>query len=633
MTIENPPSSSGVSEAERFGLFVKGVTDYAIYMLTPEGIISSWNAGAVRFKGYAAEEILGQHFSRFYTEADIASGLPARALKTALECGKFEDEGLRVRKDGTHFWATVVIDPIRDGNGELIGFTKITRDITESRRAAEALRASEEQFRLLVQGVTDYAIYMLSRDGIVTNWNAGAQRIKGFEADEVVGTHFSRFYTQEDREIGLPAKALDLAVANDGFENEGWRVRKDGSRFWAHVVIDPIKNALGELIGFAKITRDITERRETAAALEKTKESLFQSQKMESIGRLTGGIAHDFNNLLSVIANGIEILRLTTAVPSHIKTLDSMARATSRGASLTQQLLGFARQQPLKHEKQDLNRIISSFEPVLRRALKSSIQFNIRPAPSVLCALVDGTQFEAALLNLVVNASDAISENGTVTLESSLVELAENEVQELPAGRYVCVSVADTGEGIAPDTLGRVVEPFFTTKPIGKGTGLGLSQVYGLMQQSQGGMVIKSVVGDGTHVALYLPALASEDLPLSLTRSNNKALVVDDQPDVLDMAAELFRALGYNVFAANNGKDALEILQHNSDIKLLLSDIVMPGISGLELAHAALDIIPGIKIILATGYSAEAVATREEHADKFSVISKPYKIAEIVQRL
>jgi PAS domain S-box-containing protein len=632
MTIKKSSLEAGISEAERFGLFVKGVTDYAIYMLTPEGIISSWNAGAARFKGYTAEEIIGQHFSRFYTDADIASGLPALALKTALENEKFEDEGLRVRKDGTHFWASVVIDSIRDESGELIGFTKITRDITESRRAAEALRASEEQFRLLVQGVTDYAIYMLSSDGIVTNWNAGAQRIKGFEADEVVGTHFSRFYTEEDRELGLPAKALTLAVVNNGFENEGWRVRKNGSRFWAHVVIDPIKNALGELIGFAKITRDITERRETAAALEKTKESLFQSQKMESIGRLTGGIAHDFNNLLSVLANGIEILRLTTAVPAHIKTLDSMARATSRGASLTQQLLGFARQQPLKHEKQDLNRVINSFEPVLRRALKSSIQFNVKLAPTLPSAVVDATQFEAALLNLVVNASDAIAEHGRVTLQSYVVELGDNEVKELQAGRYVCISIADTGEGIAPDTLERVVEPFFTTKSIGKGSGLGLSQVYGLMQQSKGGMAIKSVLGSGTEVCLYLPVLDDDALSLTLT-TKNKALVVDDQPDVLDTAAELFRTLGYNVFAANNGKDALDILRQNSDIKLLLSDIVMPGINGLELAHAALDIIPGIKIILATGYSAEAVATQSEYADKFAVISKPYKIAEIVQRL
>ena len=299
------------AESEHFRLLVANITDYALYMLSPAGYVISWNPGAERFKGYAPAEVIGQHFSRFYTEEDRAVNLPARALQIAIDEGKFEDEGWRLRKDGRRFWASVVIDPVWDNEGTLIGFAKITRDITDRKKAAEALHASEEQFRLLVQGVMDYAIYMLSPDGTITSWNSGAVRIKGYQHPEAMGTHFSRFYTEEDRATRLPMAALKTAAEEGRFEGEGWRVRKDGSRFWAHVVIDPIRNALGELIGYAKVTRDITERRHAAEALERAKEALFQSQKLEAIGTLTGGIAHDFNNLLSVVVNGIEILAIS----------------------------------------------------------------------------------------------------------------------------------------------------------------------------------------------------------------------------------------------------------------------------------------------------------------------------------
>ncbi|WP_229202329.1 PAS domain-containing protein [Pseudoduganella aquatica] len=258
---EKPLRPASAIEAERLRLFVSSVTDYAIYTLSPEGIVTSWNAGAQRFKGYTEAEILGEHFSRFYSDDDRAAGRPAMALAVARDAGRFEDEGWRIRKDGTRFWASVVLDPIRDHNGELLGYAKITRDITARRKEQEALHASEERFRLLVQGVTDYAIYMLSPEGLVSNWNEGARRIKGYGSDEVTGTHFERFYTEPDRAAGLPMQALATARRDGRFEREGWRVRKDGSQFWAHVVIDPIIDSMGELIGYAKITRDVTERR------------------------------------------------------------------------------------------------------------------------------------------------------------------------------------------------------------------------------------------------------------------------------------------------------------------------------------------------------------------------------------
>ncbi len=629
----SPATPSTPAAPDRFQQLVTSVTDYAIYMLSPEGIVNTWNAGAQRFKGYTPDEIIGRHFSEFYTPEDRASNKPERALATARNEGRFEDEGWRVRKDGTRFWASVVIDPVRAADGELIGFAKITRDITERKRAAEALHASEEHFRLLVQGVTDYAIYMLSPDGEITNWNAGARRIKGFDDKEVVGSHFSRFYIPEDREQGIPMLALATALKDGRFESEGWRLRKNGERFWAHVVIDPIRNQLGELIGFAKVTRDITERRDAALAIEKASEALFQSQKLEAIGKLTGGVAHDFNNLLSVMSNGLTVLRLRLSNPDDMRVMEAMERAVTRGATLTQQLLTFARQQPLKQDNYDLNEVLSSFEAVLRRAVRGSVRFDLLLGTGLPLVLVDAPQVEAAVLNLLVNARDATPDGGRITVSTGVTHLRAQQVGTLPAGRYVTVCVEDTGEGMSADIIARAVEPFFTTKAVGKGTGLGLSHVYGLMHQSGGDLAIVSTPGAGTSVSLYFPALASfaEESPIDTGRE--KALIVDDQTDVLELAVELFRTLGYDVLSANNGADALAILQRTSGIDVLFSDVMMPGMSGIELGKEARRLYPDMKIILASGYATTALKEFEGDAPEFPMLTKPYSMAQILRKL
>ena len=328
----------------RYQLLVDAVTDYAIYMLDAEGYVVSWNSGAQRLKGYSAKEIVGCHFSRFYPEADVRAGMPARTLATAAREGRFEAEAWRIRKGGTRFWAHIVVDPVRSPTGELLGFAKVTRDLTERRNAEESLHRSEEQFRLLVQGVTDYAIYMLDPNGIVTSWNVGAQRIKGYLPEEVIGSHFSRFYRPEDRERGQPQATLATAVREGRFEAEGWRVRKDGSHFWANVVVDPIRDDEGRIIGFAKVTRDVTEKHNNQLALERAREALFQSQKLEAIGQLTGGVAHDFNNLLMVVLSSLELLRKRVPDDAALKRLiDNAAQGAKRGVTLTQRMLAFAR--------------------------------------------------------------------------------------------------------------------------------------------------------------------------------------------------------------------------------------------------------------------------------------------------
>lgn len=618
-----------------FELLVAGISDYAIYMLSPQGIIVSWNSGAERFKGYKADEIIGQHFSRFYSEEDKNAGLPARALNIALSEGKFEAEGWRIRKDGSRFWTSVVIDCLYDTCGEHIGFAKVTRDITERKEAQEALRESEQHFRMLVQGVTDYAIYMLSPSGEVTNWNAGAQRIKGYAAEDVLGTSFSRFHTPEDRAAGLPALALATAAREGRFEREGWRIRKDGSRFWAHVVIDAIHNDDGTLAGFAKITRDITEKKNAAEELERANAALFQSQKMEAIGQLTGGIAHDFNNLLSVISSALEVLPLKTRDVGDLKIVESMRRAVDRGATLTQQLLSFARQQPLKSEKNSVNNIIRSFEAVLRRAGNSTISFALDLDPKVNAVYVDASRLETAVLNLVVNARDAMPSGGSLVISSSNVIIDDKEVNGLAAGHYVKVSVTDTGCGMTPEVAARAFEPFFTTKEIGKGTGLGLSQVYGFIAQSGGTVTVSSRVGEGAVVNIFLPASTEETAERAEDEVNvDKALVVDDEPDVLEIAAALFRNIGYEVYTANNGQDALEILKRTKDISVLFSDVMMPnGMNGFELAQHTRKLYPEIKILLASGYPLPALKAHHMRVDEFSFVNKPYRLAELARKL
>src|SRR4051794_9562845 len=440
-----------------FRILVDGVVDYAIFMLDAGGWVTTWNSGAERIKGYRADEIIGSHFSRFYTEEDRQAGMPERVLSIAAETGRFETEGWRVRKDGSRFWANVVLDAIRNEAGELIAYAKVTRDMTERVGAEVALRESEERFRILVQGVADYAIYMLDPEGRITNWNLGGERIKGYPADEIVGQHFSIFFTDEDRATGEPAREIATASREGRFEGEGWRVRRDGTTFWAGVVVDRILDPDGNLLGFAKVTRDLTEKKKAEEELERARAALAQAQKMEAIGQLTGGVAHDFNNLLTVIANSLDLLSDSARDEAQKRRIIDIAqRAAERGAKLNQQLLAFSRRQPLRPEPHDINALIGGFEPVLRRACREAIEFELDLSPVPLAARIDAQQFETALLNLVVNARDAMPAGGSLCISTRLetIDMASvGATSDLTSGRCVKIAVSDNGEGMEPETV------------------------------------------------------------------------------------------------------------------------------------------------------------------------------------
>jgi PAS domain S-box-containing protein len=614
-----------------FKLLVQSIVDYAIYMLDTKGNVTSWNAGAERIKGFQADEIVGKHFSNFYTEEDRAAGVPKRVLETARCEGKFAGEGWRVRKDGTRFWASVVVDRINDENGKLIGFAKITRDMTEQREAQHALLEAERRFRILVQGVTDYAIYMLDPEGRVTNWNAGAERIKGYSPEEIVGEHFSRFYTPEEIESGVPQRALETARETGRYEAEGWRVRKDGTRLWASVVIDAIKDEDGELIGFAKITRDQTDKRETQLRLEESREQLFRSQKMEALGQLTGGLAHDFNNLLTAILGAADLAGRNISDPEKLKRmLEGIRNSAQRGASLTKQLLAFARAQPLEIRQIDLKSFMGDVTTLVRPSLRTDIELVTEISDQLWPVDADAGALELAILNLAFNARDAMKEGGTLRISAQNVVL--NGKPDGLKGEHVALKVADTGTGMSPETMERVFEPFFTTKSFGEGTGLGLSQVFGFAKQIGGGITVDSEVGKGSNFTLYLPA--SRGSTASESKANGvhalgKVLVVEDDTLVAELAAGMLDELGFETVVAHSAKEALDRLAGGEKPKLIFSDIVMPGgISGIELARKVRDRFPELPILLTTGYSEQVAGTHG-----FPVLQKPYEMDSLADAL
>lgn len=615
--------------AEVFQLLVDSVTDYALYMLGPDGNVVTWNSGAERFKGYSADEIIGKHFSNFFTPKDRAAGLPEHILSTAAEQGRFETEGWRLRKDGSKFLAHAIVDAIRDEEGQLVGYAKITRDITERRRLEEATYQNALQLRMLVQGVRDYAIYMLDKGGRITSWNSGARAIKGYEEQEVLGQHFSLFYTEQDRARGVPAFALGTALQDGKFEAEAERVRKDGSLFWAHVLIDPIYNEAGEHVGFAKITRDITEKKNAEQELRQAQAALLQSQKLQALGELAGGIAHDFNNLMTVVRGSTDFLLRQPDLPADKRTkyLHVMLETAERASSLTSQLLAFARRQPLEPEVVDLNVRLDALGEMLQRTLGSVYDLKLDLAPALWPVEIDPTGLETALLNAVLNARDAMPGGGQLTIKTANVSRGESEV--------VLLSIADTGEGIPPETLERVFEPFFTTKPTGKGTGLGLSQIHGFAVQSGGGIDIASEVGVGTTLSIHLPRTRREFARADTKDSGTsvppgiKVLLVEDSDHVRYFARHLLEDLGCRVVEAADAAEALTLAEKEA-FDVVFSDIVMPGESGLELAVKITEKY-GTPVLLASGYSSKQFIPKNER--KYPILRKPYKIEALAGAL
>ncbi|HEY6640782.1 ATP-binding protein [Povalibacter sp.] len=501
-----------------------------------------------------------------------------------------------------------------------------------------ALQRSELQFHQLVAGVADCAIYMLDATGHIASWNPGAERIKGHSATEIIGRHFSEFYTPEDRAIGKPALALATAASQGKYEAEAWRLRKDGTRFWASVLIDAIRNDEGRIVGFAKITRDMTEKR----AMQ---EQLHQSQKMEAIGQLTGGVAHDFNNLLTVILGNLESIgrRIPQDNDRLLRAVQHATEGAERAATLTQQLLAFARRQPLNPKPTDLNRLIARLDGLLRQTLRENIALDCVFSPDTCHVEIDAHQLESTLLNLAVNARDAMPQGGRITIETTTVRIDEHSKEFISAlpGDYVQISVTDTGRGMSADVLARAFDPFFTTKPFGEGTGLGLSQVFGFVTQSGGHVRLQSEPGRGTTAKIYLPRVSGvipvedatkHEAPVR-GRAGEAILVVEDDDDVRVYSTEALRELGFTVLEAQDGVSALRMLERHPEIRLLFTDVGLPGINGRELVEAARSRRADLPVLFTSGYERNALMHDGRLDPGVDLLSKPFTRAQLASRI
>ena len=544
--------------------------------------------------------------------------------------------------------AAMPVRELADVGHELVA-ASARRKRTEQQRLQTATQESEQRFQLLVQGVTEYAIYMIDPNGNVTNWNSGAARIKGYAADEIIGRHFSTFYTPEDRGDNLPARALQTAMTAGKYEAEGWRLRKDGSRFWASVVIDRINDAEGKLVGFAKITRDITERRDAQHRLEIAREQLYQSQKMDAVGQLTGGVAHDFNNLLTIIIGNLDTAKRTLenwkegAQGRLQRAIDHALTGANRAATLTGHLLAFSRRQPLEPKLLDVNKLLNQLSVFLKPTLGEEVQLETVGAGGVWQVEADAAQLETAILNLAINGRDAMPNGGKLTVEASNVLLDEDYCSknaEVRPGQYVQIAVTDNGSGMTADILTHAFEPFFTTKQIGQGTGLGLSQVYGFVKQSGGNVKIYSEPGQGTTVNIYLPrAHGKSGEGLEQTTAAPSAygqetiLVVEDDADVRAFICETLRDLNYTVLQASDAPAALNLLDGAGHIDLLLTDVILPGPNGRELVNDALVKRPSLKVLFMTGYSRNAIVHQGRLDEGVQLIQKPLTQATLAAKI
>ncbi len=663
-TIEHasrPSSAEHLRQSEeRFRLLVDSVRDYAIFMLDPQGHVLTWNTGAERFKGYRADEIIGSHFSRFYTPEALARGLPDEELKAARTVGSFEDEGWRVRKDGTLFWANVVITAMRDETGELVGFSKVTRDLTQRRNHEEALRQSEERFRLLVEGVGDYAIFMLDVNGKVATWNVGAQRIKGYSADEIVGQHFSVFYPQEAVDSGWPEHELQVATESGRFVDTGWRVRKDGTQFWANVTITAMRDAVGRLLGFAKLTRDMTQsQRVVAIEMEhQQREEILDSERSARMAaqratrvkdEFLATLSHELRTPLSAILGWTQILlkgHATSAADQRraVEVIDRNARAQ---VQLIDDLLDLSRimSGKLRLDLQQvsmLDVVQAAVDSAAPAAATKDIRVRSLLDPSRMIVNGDAGRLQQVVWNLLTNAIKFTPKGGQVQV---LLQRVNSHIE---------LSVADTGVGIPASFIDQVFDRFSqrdssSTRQHG-GLGLGLAICKQLVEL-HGGTIRAASPGDGEGSTFFV------ELPLSIMQVEAESrrahptteaseverlvmpslagihvFVVDDEADARVLLKRVLEDQGAAVTVFDSADGALAAMK-TSRPSVIVSDVGMPGTDGYQMMRTLRSTesrdsrVPALAL---TAFARAEDRKRSLVAGFQAHLAKPFDMAELV---
>lgn len=621
MADPNRPLDLGIVTDADYRLMVDSIADYAIFFLDPDGIVLSWNTGAKRLKGYEPDEVIGRHFSMFYPPDLLEKDWPRHELQVAAEVGKFEDEGWRLRKDGGRFWASIVITRLTGPDGSLRGFSKITRDLTERQRQQDLLRASEERFRLMVDGVKDYAIFMLDPGGYVVSWNTGARANKGYEAGEIIGRHFSVFYPPEVAATGFPDKELEIAREVGRYEDEGWRVRKDGSRFWASVVITALFDATGRHRGFAKVTRDLTERRRA---------SLLEDEGRR-ITTFLAMLGHELRNPLAPIANALAIIEHPNASAGTLKRMTGIiSRQLKQMTRLVDDLLDVGRitsgKIHLEAKPVKLSEVIEEAAEAMRPMADAKGHALALDAPAeALWISGDRARMIQVVCNLLNNAIKFTPGGGHI------------KVRLHATGSHAEICVSDDGPGIPPQHLPRIFMMFAqgdhdVSRSQG-GLGLGLTLVQQLVTLHGGEISAfsKGVPGQGSEFVIQLPTVAA---PLEMRRADGpeagkRVLIVDDNMDAAETMSALVDNLGYVTSTAFDGLSALEAIK-NEQPDLVLMDIGLPGLSGVEVAQRVRrEVAHPPALIAVTGYGQASDRDISFDAGFYAHLTKPVDVRQL----
>ena len=608
---------------EGLQLLLDGLHDYAIFALDKNGFVVSWNAGAERVKGYTTQEIIGQNFSRFFPERDVTQHKPEEILRMAAARGRFEESAKRVRKDGSEFLAAVTDSALHDVDGNLRGFSVICHDLT-------AIEESEARYRGLLEAAPD-GMVVVNSAGQIALLNARAEAQFGYVRDELLGQNVKNIIPQgfADRLIADARRATAEALPQHiGMGTELVGRRKDGTRFPIEIMLSPLESAEG--VSVTAAIRDISERKQL-------ENQLHQSHKMEAVGQLTEGITHDFNNLLTVIIGNLGLLELTVSGnQAAVKRVNIALKAAERCVDITRRLLVFSNNEEMTPSFVLIGDSIQNVIEMASRTLGSGIKIATHLDELLPPLFVDPAGLESALLNLMVNARDAMPNGGSIIISSERKELPSSDpavkTGDLKQGCYVCLSVRDTGQGMSPETLQRACEPFFTTKPRNKGAGLGLAMVYGFVKKSGGVVRISSEIGHGATVSLYLPIVAdlshsiSTDIPqISTAELAGMVLVVDGGAEPPEVATVYLEEMGLTTLKAKDGASALAAFTQSTPIDLMITDIMMPGgMSAAELVQKAHVLCPTLKIIYSSGFPAEALAEKSVPQIDGPLLRKPY---------
>jgi PAS domain S-box-containing protein len=610
-----------------YRMVVEQTRDYAVFILDPTGHILTWNLGAQRIKGYRHEEIIGRHFSTFYLPAAIESGWPAHELKMATSEGRFEDEGWRLRKDGTRFWAAVTITALRTEDGRLLGFSKITRDLTERKMNEEALRQSEERFRLLIDGVVDYAVFMLDPEGVITSWNTGATRIMGYAREEIIGRHISRFFVPEDLGAGRPWEEIAIARKEGRAENEGWRVRKSGERFWARAVVTALYDPEGRPRGFAKVTQDLSERRYI--------EDLKTAAK--NVNEFIAMLAHELRNPLAPIRTAVQVMAHTQPDTTAYRKLEAtIDRQSAQLVRVVDDMIDVSRISrgalSIDRERFDLaDAVARSVEAAMPLVNAGKHRLTVESPAGSLFVEGDIDRMAQILTNLLTNAARYSEDGGSIVISAASV------------GDEAVVRVRDTGHGIDPGDMAVVFHMFVQgrapTSAVRGGMGIALSR---RLAELHGGTLEghSAGLGKGSEFVLRVPLTPAgdgqpaKDTPFAMTgRRRRRILVVDDNVDAAQTLELLLRTLGHDTRIAYDGANALQSAEDfHPDVVLL--DIGMPGIDGYEVARRLRAICsPPPQIIAITGWGQEADRERSREAGFDVHLVKPIDPRELLQAM